>query len=655
MGYVAKINCRIHDRRSETRRHHDPNVRARARAVKKTRLHWYIGPSPEQLAGSINSGLNPLRPCAFHPLYMDLYAGRSAAECVSAARPRMFRCTCFGCLVSVGRELASSALALVADAKIGPANVGYGPACFIIGRARVLKEGIDRCLRDSENHDEGIAIVGMAARFPGAQDVDAFWRNLLDGVESISHFTDAELEPSFYESAAIRAGANYVKSRGIIEDIDKFDASFFRFTPKDAAGIDPQQRVFLEIAWAALENAGCNPATYPGAIGVWAGMDPSTYLWENILPNRQLVEETGVFPVVLNNDKDYLATRLSYKLDLRGPSITLQTACSTGLVVVHNAFHGLLSYQCDVALAGVSSICVPQKRGYVFQEGAIGSRDGRCRPFDADASGTVFSDGVGVIVLKRLADAIADGDTIYAVIKGSALNNDGARKAGFSAPSVDGQAEAIAMAQALAGVSADTISYVEAHGTATPLGDPIEIAALTKAFRASTDKSSYCAIGSVKGNVGHLNSAAGIAGLIKAALALHHKKIPASLNFSKPNPQIDFASSPFVVNTQLNDWPEGPTPRRAGVSSFGIGGTNAHVVLEEAPRLKPTHTSRKEQLLVLSAKSATALAEAADRLADYLRTHPGRTAARHRPHAAGRATGLPAPAGRRRAHGGGGR
>ncbi len=473
-----------------------------------------------------------------------------------------------------------------------------------------------------ENQDGGIAIVGMALRFPGARTVDEFWSNLVNGVDSISHFSDDELEPSLYESSAVRAGANYVRARGIIDDIDKFDAAFFRFTPKDAAGIDPQHRLFLEIAWAALEHAGCNPATYPGSIGVWAGMDPSTYLWENVLPHRQMIDQSGIFPVILNNDKDYLATRASYKLDLRGPSVSLQTACSTGLVVVHHAFHALLSYQCDVALAGVSSVSVPQKRGYVYQEGAIGSRDGRCRPFDAEASGTVFSDGVGVVVLKRLADAIADGDTVYAVIKGSAINNDGSRKAGFSAPSIDGQAEAIAMAQALAGVPPETVTYVEAHGTATPLGDPIEIAALTKAFRAGTEKTGYCAIGSVKGNIGHLDSAAGIAGLIKAALALHHKKIPASLHFSAPNPQIDFAASPFVVNTALSEWREKQVPRRAGVSSFGIGGTNAHAVLQEAPPAKPTKSSRAEQLLVLSAKSAEALDEAAARLARHLRAHP---------------------------------
>jgi amino acid adenylation domain-containing protein len=476
---------------------------------------------------------------------------------------------------------------------------------------------------ESLNSEEGIAIVGMALRFPGANDSDEFWSNLVNGVDSISHFSADELEPSVFESAEVRAGENYVRARGLIADVDKFDASFFRYTPKEAAGIDPQQRVFLEVAWAALENAGCNPATYPGSIGVWAGMDPATYLWENILPHRDMLVQSGLFPVVFNNDKDYLATRVSYKLDLRGPSISLQTACSTGLVVVHNAFHGLLSYQCDVALAGVSAISVPQKRGYVYQEGAIGSRDGRCRPFDADASGTVFSDGVGVVVLKRLVDAIADGDTVYAVIKGSALNNDGARKAGYTAPSVEGQAEAIAMAQALAGIEPETISYVEAHGTATPLGDPVEVAALTKAFRLGTDKTGFCAIGSVKGNIGHLDSAAGIAGLIKAALALHHKTIPASIHYKAPNRQIDFAKSPFVVNDALTDWTPPPgAPRRAGVSSFGIGGTNAHLILQEAPAMKPTRASRPEQVLVLSAKSADALGAAADRLARHLRAHP---------------------------------
>ena len=473
-----------------------------------------------------------------------------------------------------------------------------------------------------DNPDEGIAIVGMASRFPGARNVDEFWRNLVEGVDSISHFSGDELEPSRLESAAVRASENYVRARGIIDDVDKFDAGFFRFTPKEAAGIDPQHRLFLEMAWAALENAGYDPAAYPGSIGVWAGMDPNTYLWENILPHGETIGDSGLFPVIFANDKDYLATRASYKLDLRGPSVTVQTACSTGLVVVHNAFHALLSYQCDMALAGVSSITLPQRKGYVFQDGAIGSRDGTCRPFDAEASGTVFSDGVGVVVLKRLAEAIEDGDTIYAVIKGAAINNDGARKAGYTAPSVDGQAEAIAMAQALAGIAPETISYVEAHGTGTPLGDPIEIAALTKAFRAGTDKRGFCAIGSVKGNIGHLDSAAGIAGLIKTALALHHRELPPSLHYTRANPEIDFEQSPFFVNAELRPWAAGATRRRAGVSAFGIGGTNAHVVLEEAPVRPAGGRSRREQLIVVSARTSEAVAESAGNLADHLRQNP---------------------------------
>lgn len=475
---------------------------------------------------------------------------------------------------------------------------------------------------ETDNPDEGIAIVGMALRFPGAGTVDEFWSNLVGGVDSISHFSADELEPSRLESAAVRASESYVRARGVIDDVDKFDAGFFRFTPKEAAGIDPQHRLFLEIAWAALENAGYDPATYPGAIGVWAGMDPNTYLWENILPHGEAVGDGGLFPVIFSNDKDYLATRVSYKLDLRGPSVSVQTACSTGLVVVHNAFHALLSYQCDMALAGVSSVSLPQKKGYLFQDGGIGSRDGTCRPFDADASGTVFSDGVGAVVLKRLADAIEDGDTIYAVVKGAAINNDGARKAGYTAPSVDGQAEAIAMAQALAGISPDTISYVEAHGTATPMGDPIEIAALTKAFRSGTSKRGFCAIGSVKGNIGHLDSAAGIASIIKTSLALHHRTIPPSLHYARPNPQIDFDESPFFVNAELTPWAPGGTPRRAGVSAFGIGGTNAHVVLEEAPALRVNQPSDDEQLIVVSARTAEGAATAATNLARHLRQNP---------------------------------
>lgn len=469
---------------------------------------------------------------------------------------------------------------------------------------------------------EAVAIIGMVGRFPGARDLEEFWRNLENGVDSVSHFSVEALEPSRLEPPGIRSLPNYVRARGVLEDADKFDAAFFGVTPREAAVMDPQHRLFLEAAWAGLEHAGYDPAAFAGSIGVWAGMSNPTYYLENILPRRDVVEQVGLFQAMLANDKDYLTTRVSYKLNLHGPSVNVQAGCSTALVAVCQAYQALVSYQCDMALAGGVSVSIPQRRGYLYQAGAIGSPDGQCRAFDAEAAGTVFGDGLGIVVLKRLAEAVKDGDTVYAVIKGAALNNDGSRKAGYAAPSVDGQAEVIAMAQALAGVDPATISYVEAHGTATPLGDPVEIAALTQAFRAGTAKKGFCAVGSVKTNIGHLDSAAGVAGLIKTVLALHHRTLPPSLHFTRPNPQIDFADSPFFVNAELRPWASGPMPRRAGVSSFGIGGTNAHVVLEEAPPDVPTTSSRPEQLLVLSAKTAGALDQATANLARYLREHP---------------------------------
>jgi amino acid adenylation domain-containing protein len=470
--------------------------------------------------------------------------------------------------------------------------------------------------------DEATAIVGMAGRFPGARDIDEFWCNLRGGVDSISHFTDAELEPSHLESPGARSLPEYVKARGIVEGSDKFDAEFFGFTPREASVMDPQHRLFLEASWTALEHSGYDPAAYDGAIGVWAGGGLNTYLLENVLPRRDVVEQLGLQQTLLANERDYMPTRVSYKLNLRGPSIAVGTGCSTSLVAVCLAHQALLGYQCDMALAGGAYVMAPQRQGYVYREGAILSPDGRCRPFDAEAAGTVFSEGVGVVALKRLEDAQKDGDTVYAVIKGAALNNDGSGKVSFTAPSVDAQAEVVAMAQAIAGVEPETISYVEAHGTATPLGDPIEVAALTQAFRTGTSAKGFCAIGSVKGNVGHLDAAAGVAGLIKTALALHHKSLPPSLHFKRPNPQIDFANSPFFVNTELRPWTEASGPRRAGVSSLGVGGTNAHVVLEEAPTGASAKPARAEQLLVLSARTAAALDEASANLARHLREHP---------------------------------
>ncbi|MCW6050896.1 type I polyketide synthase [Lyngbya sp. CCAP 1446/10] len=469
---------------------------------------------------------------------------------------------------------------------------------------------------------EPIAIIGMAGRFPGAKNVDEFWLNLCDGVESISSFSDEELRDTGVEDSWLN-DSNYVKAGFVLDDIEMFDASFFGMLAKEAEITDPQHRLFLECAWEALENAGYDPEQYAGLAGVYAGANLSTYLLNNILSNRDLLRSMGYLPLGIGNNQDFLATRISYKLNLKGPSINVNTACSTSLVAVHSACRGLLSYECDMALAGGVSIQVPQKEGYFYQKSGIFSTDARTRAFDAKAEGTTFGNGVGIVVLKRLEDALADGDRIYALIKGSAINNDGSAKVSYTAPSVSGQAKVIAQAQAIARFAPETITYIETHGTGTSLGDPIEIRALQEVFGAQTKKKGFCAIGSVKTNVSHLNTAAGITGLIKTILALKHQKIPASLHFEKPNPEIDFANSPFYVNTTLREWKTEGIPRRAGVSSFGIGGTNAHVVLEEFPNLKVAgEKERKYQLLVLSAKTSSALETATANLATHLKQHP---------------------------------
>jgi len=462
-----------------------------------------------------------------------------------------------------------------------------------------------------------IAIIGMSGRFPGARDVEEFWRNLRDGAEGISFFSDLELEAAGV-SRSLLDNPDYVKARGVLEDVEMFDAAFFGFAPKEAEITDPQHRIFLESAWEGLERAGYNPERFKGLIGVYAGVGLNSYLLVNLISNRSLMESVGGFQVVVGNDKDYLPTRVSYKLNLKGPSVNVQTACSTSLVAVHLACRGLLSGECDIALAGGVAVSVPHRTGYMYQQGAILSPDGHCRAFDAQAKGIVGGSGVGVVVLKRLDDALNDGDHIIAVIKGSAINNDGSLKVGFTAPSVDGQAQVIRAAQIVAEVDPGTISYVETHGTGTALGDPIEIAALTQVFRDSTDRKQFCAIGSVKASVGHLDAAAGVTGLIKTALALKHRLIPPSLHFRTPNPQIDFANSPFYVNTQLKAWEGGGRARRAGVSSFGIGGTNAHLIVEEAPLVRSADPGRKWQLLVVSARTKMALEAATHNLAQYL-------------------------------------
>ncbi len=466
---------------------------------------------------------------------------------------------------------------------------------------------------------ELIAIVGMAGRFPGASNVDGFWANLRDGVESIRPFTDAELRAAGTDAAE----PGFVNAGAVMDGIDAFDAAFFGMSRREAELTDPQHRVLLETAWTALEHAGYDPADYDGRIGVFGGVGPNLYFRNNLTGHPELLARVGDYPLLLATEREYAITRVAYKLGLKGPAISLNTACSTSAVAVHLASQSLLSGESDLALAGACRIRVPATGGYVYQEDGIPSPDGHCRTFDADARGTVLASGAAMVVLKRLSEAVEDGDTIYAVIRGSAVNNDGAAKIGFTAPGMDGQVAVIEEALAVADVDADSIGMVEAHGTGTSLGDPIEIAALTRAWRGSTSRRQYCAIGSLKTNIGHLDAAAGVAGIIKAALALHHEQIPPSLNFSRPNPQIDFGDSPFFVNTELRPWPRSDVPRRAAVSSFGLGGTNAHLVLEEAPTRAPAPaTEMGRQLVTLSAKSGAALERLGNDLADHLEQTP---------------------------------
>ena len=468
----------------------------------------------------------------------------------------------------------------------------------------------------------GIAIIGMAGRFPGARNIAQFWENLRDGVESIRTLSDEELLAAGV-SLEDFTRPDYVKRASALDDVPMFDAAFFGISPRDASIMDPQHRHFLECAWQALEDAAHPPQHFDGSIGVFAGSGMNSYLIHNLLANRKLLTEAGLFQLKqTGNDKDVLATRVSYQFDLRGPSINVQTACSTSLVAVNLACQSLLNHECDMALAGGVTIEIPHGQGYLYREGEILSRDGHCRAFDAESTGTVFASGVGVVVLRRLEDAIADGDHIRAVILGSAINNDGARKVGYLAPSVEGQAEVIEEALAFADVTADDISYVEAHGTGTLVGDPIEVRALTQAFRRSTQRAGYCAIGSLKSNVGHLDAAAGVASLIKTVLALEHAQMPASLHFKHANPHIEFQGSPFFVNGSLRDWPSNGTARRAGVTSLGIGGTNVHLVLEEAPVEAGARPERPYYLFPVSAKTEGALERATTNLADYLDAHP---------------------------------
>ncbi len=465
---------------------------------------------------------------------------------------------------------------------------------------------------------EGIAIVGMAGRFPKSGNIREYWENLQAGRECLTEFHEDEVVAAGVPRSSL--AEKRVRNRGVLDGAECFDPAFFGYSPREADIMDPQQRVFLETAWEALEDAGYDSERPPGPIGVFAGSGINTYFSANVRTHPEILESFGMFPAVVLNEKDFIATRVAYAMDLRGPAMSIQTACSTSLVAICSACQCLLNFECDAALAGAAAAVFPQCHSSIHEEGGMIAPDGRCRPFDEHASGTLFSDGVGVVVLRRLSDALEAGDHVRAVIKGFAVNNDGAGKAGFTAPSVDGQAEVIQAAQEFAGVAPDSISYIEAHGTATPLGDPIEIAALTQAFRKGTDKKRFCGIGSVKSNLGHLDVAAGVAGLIKATLALENRAIPQTLHVDQPRSKIDWESSPFYVVDRPLEWKAGPTPRRAGVSSFGIGGTNAHVVLEEAPTRQPSpRDTRNAHLLVLSAKTATALDAATANLAAQLK------------------------------------
>ncbi|HEX8558938.1 MAG TPA: beta-ketoacyl synthase N-terminal-like domain-containing protein [Pyrinomonadaceae bacterium] len=466
---------------------------------------------------------------------------------------------------------------------------------------------------------EGVAIIGMVGRFPGAGDVEAFWRNLREGVESLTQLSDEDLAAAGVDRELV-SKPGYVKAGFLLEGVELFDAAFFGFSPREAELLDPQQRLFLECAWAALEQVGYVSESFQRSIALFAGAGASSYLYKNLLSRPDLLRSAGSFQLAIGNEKDFLPTRVAHELGLRGPAVAVQTACSTSLVAVHLACQSLLSGESDLALAGGVSISLPQRSGYLYREGDVSSPDGHCRAFDERSSGAVRGSGVGVVVLKRLEDALADGDLIHAVIRGSAVNNDGADRVGYTAPGVAGQAAVIAEALGMAGLEPSSIQYVEAHGTGTPLGDPIEIAALNKAFRGGVPNT--CALGSVKTNVGHLDAAAGVTGLIKTALALRHRFLPPSLNFERPNPRLDLASGPFFINATPRPWETQGAPRRAGVSSFGIGGTNAHVILEEAPPHEPSGPSREWQLLLLSARSPAALEAATDRLSAHLRGRP---------------------------------
>ena len=469
---------------------------------------------------------------------------------------------------------------------------------------------------------EQIAIVGMAGRFPGASSVDELWANLCEGVESIRPLTAEDLLAAGVDPATSRS-PDYVAAGAPLEHADAFDASFFGISRREAELMDPQHRVFLECASAALEDAGYDPATFPGRIGVFGGVASNTYRQRVLDTRPDIIQMAGRYPLLIASEREYAITRTAFKLGLEGPALSVNTACSTSGVALHLACQSLLSGESDMALAGGARIAVPLTGGYLYEEDGILSPDGHCRPFDATAKGTVVGSGVAIVVVKRLSDALRDGDAIRAIVKSTAINNDGSEKIGYTAPGVRGQEAVIRDALAQAEVDASTIGYVEAHGTGTFIGDPIEVEALTRAYRRDTDAVGYCGLGSIKSNIGHLDAAAGVAGVIKAVLAIESGQIPPSLHFREPNPQIDFANSPFRVVDRLTDWPAELSPRRAAVSSFGLGGTNAHIILEEAPPSEPALPPlRDHHVFVLSAQTDDALERATERLATHFRANP---------------------------------
>ncbi len=516
-------------------------------------------------------------------------------------------------VTEIGRELGI---------EVVPVTLFESPTVASLARQLApAKEEEERpVLRAATDGGHDIALVAMTGRFPGARNVEELWENLRQGVESISFLDEEELIAAGVDAELVR-GPRYVKAASAIDGIDLFDAQLFGYSPREAEVMDPQHRLFLECAWEVLEKAGYDPARYPGSIGVFAGCNLSTYLLK-LYADPRARASVNMLQAILGNDKDSLTTTLSYKLDLRGPSVAVQTFCSTSLVAVHMACQSLRQGECDMALAGGVRVVVPDRVGYLYEEGGIAPPDGHSRSFDAGANGSVLGQGVGIVALMRRADAEAEGAPILAILKGSAINNDGSMKAGYTAPSVAGQSKAVTMALEDAGVDPETISYVEAHGSATELGDPIEVTALTAAWRRFTDKRGFCSIGSVKSNFGHLDRAAGVAGLIKTVLALEHGEIPPTINFERPNSQIDFASSPFVVADRLREWTSNGAPRRAAVNSLGMGGTNVHVVVEEPPPPPPSDAAHPWQLLLLSARTETALADVGERLADHLARHP---------------------------------